>query len=169
MRRHPNVVNVNEVEPTSSEKGSRFGFVNRRLGQATGGRGIGCGWYEVPPGKTAFPFHYHTANEESLYVLEGTGTLRIGKEEVAVAPGDYVTFPVGPQHAHQLINSGSGPLRYLCFSTRNLVEVCGYPDSDKLAASAWDPETSTQVVRMIVKRGTDVDYYEGEPMDEPVT
>ena len=164
-RRHPNVVNVNEVEPISREKGNRFAHVDRHLGYSTGGRGIGCSWYEVPPGKTAWPYHYHTANEESLYVLEGTGTMRIGKQEVAVGPGDYISFPVGPDHAHQLINSGDTPLRYLCFSTMHLVEVVGYPDSDKIGASAWKADMSGPVVRVMVKSGSDVDYYEGEALD----
>jgi uncharacterized cupin superfamily protein len=164
MRRHPNVVNATEVEPIVAEKGSRFAYRDCRLGQASGGRAIGCSWYEVPPGKTAFPYHYHTANEESLYVLEGTGTLRIGKQEVAVGPGDYISFPVGPDHAHQLINTGSAPLRYLCFSTMHAVEICGYPDSDKIGALARTPD-SGQLVRVIVKGGSSVDYYDGEKID----
>lgn len=169
-KRHPNVVNVNEVEAGSHEKGVRFSCVDRHLGYYTGGKGIGCTWYEVPPGKVAWPYHYHTANEESLYVLEGTGTLRIGKEEVAVGPGDYASFPVGPDHAHQLINTGSTPLRYLCFSTMHLVEVVGYPDSDKIGAMAWKADMSGAVVRSMRKRADgDVDYWDGEPIDEPIT
>jgi uncharacterized cupin superfamily protein len=165
QRRHPNVVNVDEVEPTTREKGSRFAHTDRHLGYHSGGRGIGCSLYEVPPGKIAWPYHYHTANEESLYVLEGTGTMRIGKAEVPVRAGDYVSFPVGPDHAHQLINTGDAPLRYLCFSTMHLVEVVGYPDSDKIGASAWKSDMSGPVVRIMVKGDVSVDYYEGEKID----
>ena len=166
QRRHPNVMNVSEVEATTREKGSRFFCLDRHLGYTTGGKGIGCSWYEVPPGKAAWPYHYHTANEESLYVLEGTGTLRIGSEEIAVGPGDYATFPVGPDHAHQIRNTGSTPLRYLCFSTMNLVEVVGYPDSDKVGASARTADGSKPVVRVLLKRADgNVDYYEGEKID----
>jgi uncharacterized cupin superfamily protein len=168
-KRHPNVVNVSEVESSSHEKGVRFSCLGRHLGYFSGGKGIGCSWYEVPPGKVAWPYHYHTANEESLYVLEGTGTLRIGKEEVAVGPGDYASFPVGPDHAHQLINTGTTPLRYLCFSTMLPVEVVGYPDSDKIGAAAWKTDMSGAVVRAMRKRADgDVDYWDGEPIDEPV-
>jgi uncharacterized cupin superfamily protein len=165
-RRHPNVVNVSEVEAVTVEKGTRFACLDRHLGYYTGGKGIGCSWYEVPPGKMAWPYHYHTANEESLYVLEGSGTLRIGADEVAVGAGDYVTFPVGPDHAHQLINSGTTPLRYLCFSTMNQVEVVGYTDSDKIGASARTADGSKPVVRVLLKRADgNVDYYEGEKID----
>lgn len=160
-RRHPNVVNVAEVPARGFDKGARFALANRALGRATGARGIGCSHYEVPPGKTAFPSHYHCANEESIYVLEGTGTLRIGADEVAVGAGDYATFPVGPAHAHQLLNSGSGPLRYLCFSTLVPTDVVGYPDSKKIGAMSYTA-AGEAVVRIMVREGSGVDYYDGE-------
>lgn len=160
-RRHPNVVNVAEIEARGFEEGARFALLNRPLGRSTGAKGIGCSWYEVPPGRTAFPHHYHCANEESLYVLEGTGRLRIGADEVAVGPGDYATFPVGPAHAHQLINAGAGPLRYLCFSTLHGTEVTGYPDSGKIGAMSYTPE-GQRVVRLMFRESGAVDYYDGE-------
>jgi len=160
-RRHPNVVNSAELTPGGFAKGDRFALANKPLGRATGARGIGCSWYEVPPGKTAFPNHYHCANEESVYILEGAGLLRIGGAEVAVGPGDYATFPAGPAHTHQLLNTGGGPLRYLCFSTMHATEVVGYPDSGKIGAisytAAGDP-----LVRIMVRQDSGVDYYDGE-------
>jgi uncharacterized cupin superfamily protein len=160
-RRHPNVVNLSELKPGGFEKGDRFALANKPLGRATGARGIGCSWYEVPPGRTAFPNHYHCANEESVYVLEGSGTLRIGAGEVVVGPGDYATFPVGPAHTHQLLNTGNGPLRYLCFSTMQPTEVVGYPDSKKIGAMSYTPAGEPQV-RIMVRQDSGVDYYDGE-------
>jgi uncharacterized cupin superfamily protein len=160
-RRHPNVVNVAELKAGGFEKGKRFALANKPLGRATGARGIGCSCYEIPPGKTAFPHHYHCANEESVYVLEGTGTLRIGAETVQVGPGDYATFPVGPAHAHQLLNTGPSPLRYLCFSTMLGTEVVGYPDSKKIGAMSYT-SAGESVVRIMVRDTSGVDYYDGE-------
>jgi uncharacterized cupin superfamily protein len=160
-RRHPNVVNVAELQAGGFDKGERFAMANRVLGQATGARGIGCSLYEVPPGKTAFPNHYHCANEESVYILEGQGRLCIGADEVAVGPGDYATFPVGPAHSHQLWNSGTTPLRYLCFSTLLTTEVVGYPDSQKVGAIARNGAGET-VLRIIVRQESTVDYYDRE-------
>ena len=160
-RRHPNVANLTEVAPGGFEKGTRFALTNRALGRATGARGIGCSHYEIPPGKTAFPNHYHCANEESVYVLEGTGTLRIGPDQVAVGPGDYATFPVGPAHSHQLVNSGTSPLRYLCFSTLISTEVVGYPDSGKIGAVSYT-SAGEPLVRIVVRNSSGVDYYDGE-------
>ena len=160
-RRHPNVANITELKAGGFDKGNRFALSNKVLGRATGARGIGCSFYEVPPGKTAFPSHYHCANEESIYVLEGKGTLRIGADEVQVGPGDYATFPVGPAHAHQLRNTGEEPLRYLCFSTMLPTEVVGYPDSRKIGAMGFGAG-GEQIVRIMVREESHVDYYDRE-------
>src|SRR5690242_4639516 len=105
-RRHPNVVNVSELEANKREKGTRFALASKGLGLAAGATGIGCSWYEVPPGRTAFPMHYHCANEEAAFILEGEGTLRIGDKTVPIRPGDYIALPTGPENAHQLQNTG---------------------------------------------------------------
>lgn len=165
-RRHPQVVNIDEVESRTLEQGTKFGATLRTLGLMTSAQAIGCTLYEVPEGRAAFPFHYHCANEESLFVLEGEGTLRIGKETVGVRAGDYVTFPIGPDFAHQLRNTGTGILRYLCFSTRSTAEVVGYPDSKKVGA-AGAPSVAASMrgehwVRIIAFDSAGVGYYEGE-------
>ena len=160
-RRHANVVNIAELKAGGFEKGGRFALASKALGKATGARGIGCSYYEVPPGRTAFPNHYHCANEESIYVLEGSGTLRLGTDEVPVGPGDYATFPVGPAHTHQLLNTGDVPMRYLCFSTMLLTEVVGYPDSKKIGAFGY-ATTGESMTRIMVREESGVDYYDRE-------
>jgi uncharacterized cupin superfamily protein len=165
QRRHKHVINVDEVEPQTTTEGARFGFTTRGLGRATDARGIGCSWYEVAPGRAAFPRHWHAANEEALFVLEGEGTLRIGDDQVRVGRGDYVTLPTGPEAAHKLTNTGPGPLRYLCFSTLVPTEIVGYPDSKKIGAAVFDPTSRWAApprVRMIVREDAQVGYYEGE-------
>ncbi|MCK6370633.1 MAG: cupin domain-containing protein [Gammaproteobacteria bacterium] len=161
-RRHPNVVNIAEIEARGFTRGSRFALQTRPLGRATGARAIGCSLYEVPPGRAAFPNHYHCANEESIYVLEGTGTLQVGQERIDVGAGDYATFPTGPEHTHQLINTGNAPLRYLCFSTMLPTEVVGYPDSKKVGAFGSPGGGQPQWLRVMVREGTLLDYYDGE-------
>jgi uncharacterized cupin superfamily protein len=160
-RRHPNVVHSSEVKPIELTKGDRFAMNDRVLGRATGARGIGCSLYEVPPGKAAFPNHYHCANEEAIYILEGTGTLHIGADQVPVRSGDYATFPVGPAHTHQLLNTGEAPLRYLCLSTMIPTEIIGYPHSKKIGAMSFSA-AGEQMVRIVVRESSAVDYYDGE-------
>jgi uncharacterized cupin superfamily protein len=164
-RRHPNLTNIDELEwADGPAHGSRFGSKTKRLGAATGGKGLGCSLYEVQPGKRAFPFHAHVANEEAIYVLEGSGTIRIGAAEIPVRAGDYVALLRGEDHAHQLINTSSAALRYLCMSTLNAPELAFYPDSNKLGVLGGE----LAPLRLIVKRGQPqgmVDYFEGEKAD----
>lgn len=135
-RRHPNVVNVEEIEALDMTGSKRFASRMRMLGAAAGGQALGCTWYEVPPGKSAFPRHAHTANEEAMFVLEGAGRLRIGDAEVQVRAGDFVALPAGKAHAHQVLNEGEGPLRYLCWSTKAMPDVVFFPDSGKVGYTA---------------------------------
>lgn len=118
----------------------------------------------MAPGKVAFPLHYHCRNEESLFVLSGTGELRIGDARIDVAAGDYVTFPVGPNSAHQSKATGGEPLRYLCFSTLDSPEALGYPDSNKVAVIATPPGKGREEawIAKWFRADDDVDYFEGE-------
>ena len=87
MRERPNVVNEQDLEWGEQSHG-KFGYSRKQLGSAAGGEKLGCSLYEVPPGRRAWPYHYHLANEEAIYVLHGSGTLRIGEREVAVSQGE---------------------------------------------------------------------------------
>jgi uncharacterized cupin superfamily protein len=170
-RRHPHVVNVDEISPEEQGQGS-FGFRRRRFTPEAGARAIGCSHLELAPGKTAFPLHFHSSQEEALFILEGTGTVRIGKDRVQVRAGDYVAFPAGPDTAHALTNTGDIPMRYLAMSgsaTAVTLDVVGYPDSKKVAfASGVDPVKGFRaggwVFKLIKEDQPNVGYYDDEPL-----
>lgn len=115
---------------------------------AAGGHGLGCSMMELDPGKTAWPFHYHHANEEAIYVLHGEATLRLGTERMPLRAGDYVAFPTGADHAHQLTNTGVEVVRYLVISTMVVPDVCVYPDARKVGVvgALLDDEGQTRRV-----------------------
>jgi len=137
----------------------------RRLGAAAGSAMLGANLTEVAPGSISFPFHYHCATEEALYILRGSGIARIGDKRVAVREGDWVSFPVGPDFAHQMINEGTEPLVYLCVSaSAQKVDVVGYPDSNKVAGTAGTFEKP--IHRWISRQGESLDYWDGEPEAE---
>jgi uncharacterized cupin superfamily protein len=144
-----------ECEEQKVEEGA-FAFRRKRLGAAAGGQGIGVSWFELPPGKKAFPHHYHLANEEALFVLEGEGVLRLGAEEHPIRAGDYVAFPPGPP-AHQILNRSQAPLRFLAMSTMLEPEIAVYPDSKKVGVLS-----RRHGVVSVHRQGDAVDYYEGE-------
>src|SRR5215210_4309210 len=103
--RRPNVTNEEELRWAEHSHGEKFGYRRKSLSSAAGGERLGCSLYEVEPGRRAWPYHHHGANEEAIYVLERTGTLRMGGVEVPLEKGDYATFSASPEGAHQLVNS----------------------------------------------------------------
>jgi uncharacterized cupin superfamily protein len=125
------------------------GFRRKQLGRAAAGEDIGCSLYELPAGERAWPYHYHTKNEEALYVLAGTGTLRLDDEEHDLAPGAYVAFPTGEESAHRVINDGDETLRYLVVSTMDEPDVVGYPDADALGVYAGTPPGGDEDERVL--------------------
>ena len=160
-RRHPNVINRDELEPMEMRQG-KFHVSGRRFGAHAGNQQLGGQLLELQPGERAFPFHYHCANEESIYVISGTGTIRLGETRVPIRAGDWIAHPIGPEHAHQMINDGAAPLVYLAISTQHKCEVVGYPDSKKVAMSAG-PSWNAPWVRQIHRQGESLGYYDDEP------
>jgi len=160
-RRHPNVVNQDEIQPNTLEKG-KHKILTRGFGPAAGNVQLGGTLHELPPGAISYPFHYHCANEEACFVLSGTGTARIGDARVAIRAGDWLAFPTGPAHCHQMINDGTEPLRYLCISTTHKCEVVGYPDSNKIGMAAGE-SYQKRWLRHLVRHTESLDYWDGEP------
>ena len=61
----------------------------------------------------------------------------------------------GPETAHQLVNTGAEPLRYLAISTQIDPEICEYPDSGKIGAYDGD-------FFHLGRQDAQVDYWDGE-------
>jgi uncharacterized cupin superfamily protein len=165
MKRPDHVVSEAVLDWQEHTWGEHYGLRVQRLAQVAGGQKIGCTLYEVPPGKRPCPYHYHTANEEAILVLAGSGTLRLAGEEVPLRGGHYVALPVGESGAHQVVNDSGEPLRYLAFSTMIEPEVAVYPDSDRVGVLAGQPPGG-DVRKMTLfgqfRREDAVPYWEGE-------
>lgn len=85
----------------------------------TGGRArVGCGLLELPPGSDTRPAHWHTREEEHLYVLAGEGMLHLGARTFPLRAGSYVCFPAGQAEPHHLSNRGPEVFRYLMIGER---------------------------------------------------
>ena len=112
--------------------------------------------YEIPPGKAAYPYHYHHKNEETFYILSGVGILRTPEGERKVAAGELLFFPTGPEGAHKITNaSETEMLVYIDFDVVHDIDVAVYPDSDKLGV--WG-----MGINKLYPESADVDYYAGE-------
>ena len=151
------------MEPEGGSE--RFGASVAPLSDTFGMHGLGVMAITVPPGKRAFPFHNHLGNDELFVILEGTGSYRVGSETVPIKRGDVCAAPRGgPDTAHQIINSGDVPLRYVGISTRQDPDVVEYPDSGKFAAMAvWPGKNFISAHLKFVGRKDDSgDYWDGE-------
>ncbi|MGH8011951.1 MAG: cupin domain-containing protein [Candidatus Binataceae bacterium] len=166
MSAHPNVIHSDDQTWTEMAQGEKFRYRRKSFSAAANAIKLGCSLYEVPPGASAFPCHYHCANEEALYVLDGEGLLRLGADEIVLRAGHFVAIPPGQAHAHRLVNSSARPLRYLCFSTMEEPEVSVYPDSGKLgvmAGSAPGGNKGKRTLSATFKLASEVPYYTDEP------
>jgi mannose-6-phosphate isomerase-like protein (cupin superfamily) len=65
----------------------------------------------LPPGASTAR-HRHLKTEEIYYILEGSGSMQLGEDSRPVGPGDAIAIP--PGNMHQIINTGTGILKFLC-------------------------------------------------------
>jgi len=164
MAKHKYVINLSEmaVDRINAPEGSPFGGSRQRVGAHIGAQKLGYSFFNVPPGKAAFPYHTHNGNEEMIYIIDGAGVLRFGNEEVAVITGTVIACPPGAEYPHQLINTGKKDLRYLAVSTMEFPDICEYPDSNKVGAYATAAVGQQVGLRALYVKDKNVDYYEGE-------
>lgn len=98
---------------------------------------LGVSLEQLPPGNAICPLHYHMVEEEHLYVLEGTLTVREllpdgTHRTFDVHDGELIAWPGGTRIAHQTQNRGDRPARFLAISDTCPQEVAFYPDSGKV-------------------------------------
>lgn len=105
----------------------------------------------IPPGKTPYPFHLHSAQWEFYHVISGEGVARHEKGSTPIQAGDAFIFK--PGEPHQLINDGAEDLVLYVVADNPIGESVYYPDSKKWGVRA--PERR-------VFRGEALDYYDGE-------
>jgi uncharacterized cupin superfamily protein len=153
-------VSESDLDWTETEHGETR-FRRKRLAATAGGDRLGCSLYELPAGGNSWPYHYHTGNEEAIYVLAGEGRLRTDDGAHALEAGDYVALPVGADGGHRVVNDGTEPLRYLALSTMREPDVTVYPDSGKIGVFAGSAPGSDEPrdVHGYYRRDDDVDYW----------
>ena len=114
-------------------------------------------FYTIPPGKSNYPFHYHTANEEVFYIISGDGILETADGARTITAGDIIVCPAGPRGAHKITNSSTEmDLVYLDVDTNNTPDIAFYPRANKVGIRAAGG------VRDNFDLGSKVGYYDSE-------
>ena len=155
------IVNLDDVKFDDVEEDGLYTSRRARFSDAIGARNLGYNLTVLPPGKAQCPFHSHHGEEEMFLILEGEGELRFGDQRHPIRRHDVIACPPGGADvAHQIINTGTEPMRYLSLSTRVAVDACEYPDSGKVMVVAGNG-ASTKLWKMFRTENT-VDYYDRE-------
>jgi uncharacterized cupin superfamily protein len=102
----------------------------RALGDAAGLTKIGINHTTLWPGAASSMRHWHTQEDELVYVLSGELILITDAGEEPLRAGQCAGFPAGLANGHQLVNRGQEPAIYLEFSNRDKEDSAHYPDID---------------------------------------
>jgi uncharacterized cupin superfamily protein len=111
-------------------RGAVAGRHFRRLGDAAGITNFGVNLVRLEPGAYSSQRHWHTAEDEFLYVLEGTPTLVTDEGETVLRPGMAAGFPKGEANGHHLVNRTGATVLFLVVGDRPAEDDVFYPDVD---------------------------------------
>lgn len=105
--------------------------VRKRLGDAAGLTQFGVNIVTLPPGQWSSQRHWHTAEDEFVYVLSGELVLVDDDGAHVLQAGDCAGFKAGDANGHHLQNRSGAPATYLEMGTRNPeADEAFYPDID---------------------------------------
>jgi uncharacterized cupin superfamily protein len=117
-------------EPFKSRVAGRH---RRRLGDAAGLKNFGVNFTRLDPGSESSMRHWHTKQDEFVYVLEGEVTLVTDAGRQRLTAGMAAGFPAGAADGHQLVNETGQPVLYLEIGDRTPGDGASYSDVDLAA------------------------------------
>ena len=112
------------------------GRTRQRLGDAGGLRDFGVNLMTLPPGGWSSQRHWHSHEDEFVYVLEGELTLVENDGETLLRAGDCAAFPKGTGNGHLLRNGSSVTAVYLEVGSRNPDDLTTCSDIDMMSSNA---------------------------------
>jgi|SRR5579884_282900 len=151
-----NRINVDELFFEPYKEHARFAAEDGEVGLLVGARKLGYRVARIPPGKSFCPLHSHEAEEEFFFVLKGNPSVRTLRGTVQCRAGDFIAFPTGERGTHELRNDSDAPATVILVGTNEAVEICRYPDSQKVLFDSYDEG------RLMVRSAPTLDYFDGE-------
>lgn len=119
------------VDPASAPASGEKGFHTLHLSVAGGITQFGAYLDTLDPGAWSGHRHWHSAEDEFIYLLSGTATLRDDHGMTDLFPGDAVCWRHGAPNGHHLTNRGDVPARWLIVGSRAKGDICTYPDDGR--------------------------------------
>jgi uncharacterized cupin superfamily protein len=104
--------------------------IRRALGNSAGLTDFGVNLLELQPGTWSAQRHWHTREDEFVWVLEGQVVLVSDAGEEVFNAGDCAAFKAGDANAHHFQNRSDRPARLLEIGSRHQDDIAEYPDVD---------------------------------------
>jgi uncharacterized cupin superfamily protein len=123
------------------------GREKRKIGDALGLRNFGVNIVRLGPGAWSAQRHWHTRQDEFVYILEGELTLVADGGETALGVGMVAGFPAGNGDGHHLVNRTDVAALYLEVGDRMPGDDVDYPDIDMRV------ENNAEIKRFTNKKG----------------
>jgi uncharacterized cupin superfamily protein len=130
-------INIADLEPRTSTiypqpyASVTQGRAKRALGNVFGLTQFGVNHTTLAPHASSALRHYHTHEDELVYVLSGTPTLENDEGQTLLHPGDVIGFKGGQANGHRIINLSDQPAQILEVGTRCPdIDQAEYPDAD---------------------------------------
>jgi uncharacterized cupin superfamily protein len=116
------------------------GRLKRQLGAYFELTNFGINLTHLSPGAVSALAHSHSKQDEFIFVLEGTPTLVLGKDEFTLNPGDCHGLKAGTGIAHQLVNRTEANVTYLEIGDCTAGDEVEYPNDDLKATQLTNGE-----------------------------
>ena len=108
----------------------------RRLGDAGGLKDFGVNLMTLPPGGWSSQRHWHSHEDEFVYVLEGELTLVEDEGSTVLRAGDCASFPKNSGNGHHMINRSAMTAVYLEVGSRHPDDLATCSDIDLKSANS---------------------------------
>ena len=111
------------------------GRTRKRLGDAGHLTAFGVNLMTLPPGKWSAQRHWHSHEDEFVYVLEGELILVEDQGRTVLRAGDCATFPKGSGNGHHLRNDSAAVAVYLEVGSRDPKDLITCSDVDMMSSN----------------------------------
>lgn len=134
-----------EISKVSERKGTGYPApfdkpslerIRKRIGEAAGLEDFGVNLMQLPPGSWSSQRHWHTHEDEFVFVLDGVLVLAEDQGETILKAGDCAAFPKNSGNGHHLINRSATTAHYLEVGSRSPEDVIFYSDIDMFSPSS---------------------------------
>ena len=113
--------------------------IRRRMGEAGRLQDFGVNLLTLPSGNWSSQRHWHSHEDEFVWVVEGELTLITDSGEEILGPGDCAAFKAGNPDGHHLVNKSGRPAKVLEIGNADANDRCVYSDIDMVIGPGAGP------------------------------